>query len=109
MELLTERYCNDIAGTLSCYDRIVITGTLPVLSNAQHLGSYMSRNNIRIFDYATFAEPFRTTLKLNAEKIAKESGVEIEFVRSSSVRKESLIEKKLQDRGNHGTHKIFRD
>ena len=101
MELLTERYCNDIAGTLSCYDRIVITGTLPVLSNAQHLGSYMSRNNIRIFDYATFAEPFRTTLKLNAEKIAKESGVEIEFVRSSSVRKESLIEKKLQDRGNH--------
>ncbi len=40
MELLTERYCNDIAGTLSCYNRIVITGTLLVLSNAQQLRKF---------------------------------------------------------------------
>ena len=41
MELLTERYSKKISGTLSCYDRIVITGTLPVLSNAGHLTSYL--------------------------------------------------------------------
>ena len=29
MELLTERYAKRLAGVLSCYDRIVITGTLP--------------------------------------------------------------------------------
>jgi hypothetical protein len=59
MELLTQRYSDKIRGTLSCYDRIVLTGTLPVLSNANHLTSYLYQNNIRIFDYAKFAEPFR--------------------------------------------------
>ncbi len=29
MSLLTERYWKQIAGTLSCYDRRVITGTIP--------------------------------------------------------------------------------
>ena len=28
---LTERYDDRIAGDLSCYDRLVITGTLPVV------------------------------------------------------------------------------
>ncbi len=62
MELLTERYIEKISGTLSCYDRIVVTGTLPVLSNANHLTAYMYQNNIRIF--AKFAEPYRDELKL---------------------------------------------
>ena len=29
MELLKERYAENIAGVLSCFDRVVITGTLP--------------------------------------------------------------------------------
>jgi hypothetical protein len=28
---LTERYDDRIAGVLSCYDRVVITGTIPVI------------------------------------------------------------------------------
>jgi hypothetical protein len=41
MELLTERYASKIEGMLSCYDRIVMTGTLPVLSNANQMTSYL--------------------------------------------------------------------
>ena len=29
MHLLTERYRERLAGVLSCYDRIIVTGTLP--------------------------------------------------------------------------------
>jgi len=29
MELLTERHADEIAGVLSCYDHILIQGTLP--------------------------------------------------------------------------------
>jgi len=101
MELLTQRYSQKIVGTLSCYDRIVITGTLPVLSNAGHLTTYMYQNNIRIFDYPQFAEPFRDTLKANAEKIAGESGVTIEFIRKGNVRKEALVESIIKKRGTH--------
>jgi len=101
MELLTQRYNEKITGVLCCYDRVVITGTLPVLSNAHHMTVYMFQNNIRIFDYAKFAEPYRDKLKENAEMIAKEAGIKIEFIRKGNVRKECIIEKILQKRGNH--------
>jgi len=101
MELLTQRYSNKICGVLGCYDRVVITGTLPVLSNASHLTVYMYQNNIRIFDYAKFAEPFRDTLKANAEKLAQDAGLSIEFIRKGNVRKEALIESVLKKRGTH--------
>ena len=101
MQLLTQRYFEKISGIVSCYDRVVITGTLPVLSNASHLTAYMYQNNIRIFDYAKFAESYRDTLKQNAEKIAVEAGLEIEFIRKGNVRKEAMIETILKKRGAH--------
>ena len=101
MELLTAKYASKIAGALSCYDRIVLTGTLPVLSNASHLTAYLFKSGIRIFDYARFAEPYRDKLKQNAQTLAGKAGIEIEYIRSSGVRKEALIEKKLKERGPH--------
>lgn len=101
MELLTQRYSEKISGVIECYDRILITGTLPVLSNARHLTAYMFQNNIRIFDYAKFAEPYRDELKENAQRIAHEAGLEIEFIRSSGVRKEAVIESVIKKRGTH--------
>jgi len=101
MELLTQRYSEKISGTLSCYDRIVITGTLPVLSNAGQLSAYMFQNDIRIFDYAKFAEPYRDRLKENTQSLAAGAGLEIEYIRSSGVRKEAVIEGILKKRGAH--------
>jgi hypothetical protein len=34
--MLTERYQDCLAGVLSCYDRIVITGTLPGVTTIPH-------------------------------------------------------------------------
>ncbi|MEJ7827643.1 MAG: hypothetical protein WKF91_05595 [Segetibacter sp.] len=101
MELLTQRYSEKISGILGCYDRIVITGTLPVLSNASHLSGYMFQHNIRIFDYAKFAEPYRDELKQNAQRIAESAGLEIEYIRSGGVRKEAIIENIIKERGAH--------
>jgi len=91
MKLLTERYASKIAGTLNCY---VLAGTLPVLSNAQHLTAYLFQHDVRVFDYAKFAEPYRDQLKENAAKLAYQAGIEIQYINSSKVRKESLIEEK---------------
>ena len=101
MELLTQRYSEKISGILSCYDRIVITGTLPVLSNAKHLAAYMFENNIRIFDYEKFALPYRDRLKENAQSLATGAGIGIEHIRSSGVRKEAVVEGILKKRGTH--------
>jgi hypothetical protein len=52
---LMERYDDRIAGVLSCYDRLVITGTLPVVCYAAGMTGYLNANGIRIFDYPEFA------------------------------------------------------
>jgi len=81
METLIERYKDKISGVLTCTNCIVITGTLPVLSNAKPMTSYLFAQNIRIFDYASFAEPFRNQIRENAEKITKANNLEVEFLR----------------------------
>ena len=99
MKLLTATYKNKISGTLGCFDRIIITGTIPQICYSQGMTSYLYSHNIRIFDYAKFAEPFKEDLRTNAEQIAKENNIEIEFVRKSHIRKEDLVKKVLDKRG----------
>ena len=101
MDLLTTTYKNKISGTLSCLDRVILTGTIPQICYSQGMTSYLYSKNIRIFDYPKFAEPFRERLRTNAEQIAKESNIEIEFVRKSHIRKEDLVKKVLEKRGYH--------
>lgn len=99
MTLLTERYRDKIEGVLSCYDRIVITGTLPQLCYAQGMTGYMYANRIRIFDYPRFAEPFRDQLRRNTERLAKENDINIEHVKKKKIKKEEGIQKVLKERG----------
>ena len=49
-QALTERYAERIAGVLSCYDRLVITGTLPTVCYAEGMTRYLNARGIRIFD-----------------------------------------------------------
>jgi hypothetical protein len=101
MELLTTTHCENITGTLSCLDRVIITGTLPQVCYSQGMTSYLYSQGVRIFDYPKFAEPFKEGLRANAEKIAKDEGAEIEFVSKSHIRKEDLVKKVLDKRGTH--------
>jgi len=101
MELLTERYKDKIKGKLSCYDRIVITGTLPVISNARELTSLLYRRGVRIFDYPKFAEPFKEKLRETAIQLAADNNIEIEYIRKGNVRKEDIIAKIISRRGAH--------
>ncbi len=101
MKLLTETYAKEIAFSLSCFDRLIITGTLPEISYGQGMTSYLYQKGVKVFDYPKFAEPYKESIRANAELIAKEHGVEIEFIRKSGVRKESIISKKIEQRGIH--------
>lgn len=101
MKLLTETFGDKIAFVLSCYDRLVFTGSMPEISHCQGMTSYLYNNNVKIFDYPKFAESFKDTIRANAERIAKENGIEIEFIRKKGVRKESIISEKINQRGDH--------
>ena len=101
MTLLTERDANKIRGQLSCYDRIVIQGTLPGLCYAQGMTTYLNINKIRIFDYPRFAEPLRNQLRDNAEKVAQDNGLQIEFIKKKNFRKADRIKQIIKKRGDH--------
>src|SRR5258708_1140646 len=100
IELLTERYNNQIAGILSCYDRIIIQGTLPKWCYAGGMTNYFYEHQIKIFDFPNWAQPLRDAIRQNAEHLAAENGIEIEFVRSKkSFRKEDRVKQILDKRG----------
>ena len=74
MELFTDRHACKIRGTLSCFDRVVITGTIPGACYAAGMTSFLYTNGIRIFDYHKWAEPLREEIRANTERLAKENG-----------------------------------
>ena len=102
MRLITETYKNKIVGTIGCFDRVVLTGTIPYLCYPQGMTSYLYSQNIRIFDYSKYMEQFRKQIIKNAEALAKSINMEkVEYVPKSSIRKEKIISKVLEKRGMH--------
>jgi hypothetical protein len=99
--LLTERYRERLAGRLSCYDRIIVTGTLPRACYAKGMTAFLSARQIRIFDYPQFAEPLRDRVRERAAELAAAAGVTIEHIAKSHIRKEDVIAKVLTERGDH--------
>lgn len=100
MASLTQRYSDQMCGVLSCFDRIIITGTIPGICYAEGMAGYLRARDIRLFDYPRFAEPLRDEVRANAERIAQENGVDIEFIRSSAhFRKEARVQEILTQRG----------
>lgn len=101
VQQITARYRDRLSGILSCYDRIVITGTLPDACYAAGMTAFLYMHQIRIFDYARFAEPLRDRIREKAQFLADESGVAIEFVAKTHIRKEDLVAAVLKERGDH--------
>jgi hypothetical protein len=102
MTLLTERYAKLIKGVISCYDRIIVTGTLTGVCHPQGMTSYLYGRGIRVFDFAQFAKSLNNEIQDNAKKLAKENSLEIEYIRSNrGYRKDERIAAILAVRGEH--------
>jgi hypothetical protein len=98
---LTDRYGDRIAGVLSCYDRVVITGTVPVICYAEGMTRFLYARGIRIFDYPQFAQTLRDVVRDRATSLAAEAGVGIEHIAKSHIRKEDVVARVLERRGDH--------
>ena len=98
---IDERYADEIAGVLHCYDRVILGGNLQPLCYAGGMTRYLYRHQIRIFDYGKqFAEPLRDTIRANAQAVAAAHGLEIEFItKQDAFRKEDRIQQILAARG----------
>ena len=100
---LLERYSTNVVGVLSCFDRIVVTGTVPGWCHSRGMERHLASQGIMFFDYAkAFAEPLRDEIRANAEQVSSDTGVAVEFVRKiHAFRKEDRIKAILSERGTH--------
>ncbi len=73
MKAFLDKYHDKITGTLSCFDRIIIKGYLPLGYGAamEHL---LDRQGILLKDFGTFAREQFERLKAHAQQLAGESG-----------------------------------
>jgi len=75
---LTDRYSANLHGVLSCYDRLIVTGTLPGACYAGGMTSFLYAHGTRIFDYPRFAEPLRDRIRKRAQEVCAAAGVQID-------------------------------
>jgi len=101
MASLVDRYADRIVGMVSCFDRVVITGTLPAICHAKAMEGHLRAHGVRLFDYPRWAEPLRDQLRANAEQLAQTAGLEIEFIRRKDFRKEERVKQIVAQRGDH--------
>jgi len=97
---LEERYAANLHGVLSCFDRLIIVGTLPGACYAGGMTSYLYAHGIRVFDYPRFAEPLRERIRERAQEVCAATGIEIEHVSKSHIRKEERVARVLAERGD---------
>ncbi len=100
-QMLTDRHHERLAGTLSCPDRIVITGRLPGACYAAGMTRFLNARHIRIFDSPRFAEPLRDRIREAAQALATAQGARIEHVAKAHIRKEDRVAAVRKDRGDH--------
>ena len=102
MNRFVKRHQDKIAGVISCFDRVIITGTLPDIGYAGAMAHYLSTHDLRYFDYTSWADPLRAELRQHTEIVAAEADLEIEFIRQyKAFRKEERIKMILAERGNY--------
>lgn len=99
--LITERYASSISGTISCFDRVIIQGTLNPIGHPKGMASFLYSQGIRIFDFPQWAKNYTDKIRTHIAALADKNNMEIEFIRKSNVRKETHVSKILQKRGGH--------
>ncbi|HEY9174675.1 MAG TPA: hypothetical protein VI136_20505 [Verrucomicrobiae bacterium] len=97
---LVARYAAQIAGQLSCFDRVIITGSLMEVCHPAALERQLHGAGMRCFDLGVFAEPLRDALRDHAVKLVREAGLEVEFLQRKNFRKEDRIAQLLARRGD---------
>ena len=100
-EGLLKRYADKIEGVLGCYDRVVVSGTLMQIAHPEAMSAVLWRAGVRCFDLGQYVEPLREELRANAERLAKENGLAIQYLESRRTRKEDLVAEIVAKRGRH--------
>jgi len=99
MNSIISKYEKQIAGTISCFDRLIISGTLQTIAYDKNMSWYLYNNKIQIFGYTDFAQQIREKIKDAVMTVAERNNIKIQYLTSYRTRKEALVHEILETRG----------
>ena len=98
--LITATHQGEINGELYCYDRVIINATAGTFGYADGMRMFFNQRGYRIFDFANVFTPVTEQIKENAERLARENKLKIEYIRKKhAFRKEDRIKAIIKERG----------
>jgi hypothetical protein len=100
MSQLKERYQSFVVGEVSCFDRVVINGTLTEICHKAAMAQYLLSRKERILDLPRVFEPMKAEIVANAKAITTAHGLKIEYIARRNFRKEKRIREILAERGD---------
>lgn len=95
MKKFLKRFGHLITGTLACFDRLLLRGSIRQLGYEDGLASWMSWKGILLKDFAERTEQFTARLKKHAQDYAARAGRPYKYLESPSESKEKLVEELL--------------
>jgi hypothetical protein len=107
--LLTTTHQGEINGKLYCYDRVLINAVAGTFGFPDGMAMFFNQHKYRIFDFANVFTPVTERIRKNAESLANDNGLEIEYIRNTNAfRKEDRIAAIVEARGeDEGLVHIF--
>jgi len=99
--LISKKYQDDILGTSSTFDRVIITGSIIPIAYQKGLSTFLSVNNILLKEFIGYAKNLADIIKAHAQSIAIKENVSYIYLNNSKTRKEKLVKSIIEDRGNH--------
>lgn len=97
MKRFVHHYSSMYRGVLSCFDRIVFKGYLPVV-RPEVLERLLAQKGLRIKDFGRFVKQHSTRILEHAQATAERAGRPMIYL-NGRQRKEDLVEKMIRDEG----------
>lgn len=92
-----QQHQDKITGVLSCFDRLIFKGHLPI-SHAQGMAGFLQRHGKLLKDFKTFAPEQAARIKAHAEALAKQAGRPYRYL-GQKLRQEDLARAIAQEDG----------
>src|SRR5712675_882250 len=98
-ERFLARFGEHFIGILSGFDRMRFLGSLRTLQEVCGMMGYLSRANVLLKDFSAYAQALTDRVRQQARALAAAAGLEVEYLRSSSQRKQWLAQEAVLRRG----------
>jgi len=96
MQQFIKKHQAELVGVLSGWDRVRFRGTFRVLSVVPGLFSWLVERGVLLKEFKGFALALTQRLKTSVEGVAAAAGRKIEYLASSALSKEALVEELLR-------------